>query len=294
VNDFNEIEPILLEAKRTGYTKEIGDDLYQCLEKRYLYWLSIRYGMDEGEVRDAISITHRDIMEKYDEDKAGRYGPLSRYISIVIKRNAIDVLRKRERSARETPTLDAPLSSDSETTNIEMLKNQMTSDIAEDLAYTNVLRQYMAGRIDFAASIILMNMRLHGNCSCSPDKFLQRDKRMTEHQLPSMRVCLTNEVLLFIAELLGVDWAVNKSRLAKAMDGGFVRYVMANPPAYPLALRDLPSIQLRKECENLPIANNICAAYLNISNSTYCDHHQKYHRVVWQNSKKDLDAQLRE
>jgi len=289
--DINELEPVLLAAKKTGYTEMIAIDLYSCLKQKHMRRISIKYGMDEHESQETILRTCQDIISNYDDDKATKYGPLSRYVSIVIKCRAIDVLRERE--PLETPIIDAP-TLDGETTNLEKLKDEMTSDIAEDLAYANVLRQYMAGRIDFAAQIILTNMRLERSFFRLPDKSLQKDERMNEKQLPSMRVCLTNEVLLFSAELLSVDWAVNKSRLAKAMDGGFVRHVMANPPANPLTLRALSSIQLREGCENLPIANKICAAYLKIPDATYCDHHQKYHRVVWQNSRKDLEKQLRE
>lgn len=292
--DFNQIEPMLLNPKDDEDSSKAKVALKACLLQRYLRSLSNLYGFSEDEARNVILQTYADVTTTYNAEKARKYGPLSRYISIAIKGDARDMLDKKRRYVIEVPTLDTRVSEDSDTTKLDMMMDKTTANIAEDIVLANVLRQYEGNRIDFAASIILMNMRLQGNLSRLPSKRLSRDERMTAHQLPSMRVCLTNEVMLFIAELLGIDWVVNKSRLAKAMDGGFVRYVTVNPPAYPMTLRDMLSIQLRKECGNLPIANNICAAYLNIPNATYCEHHQKYHRVVWQNSKKDLDAQLRE
>lgn len=292
--DFNQIEPMLLNPKDDEDSSKAKVALKACLLQRYLRSLSNLYGFSEDEARNVILQTYADVTTTYNAEKARKYGPLSRYISIAIKGDARDMLDKKRRYVIEVPTLDTRVSEDSDTTKLDMMMDKTTANIAEDIVLANVLRQYEGNRIDFAASIILMNMRLQGNLSRLPSKHLSRDERMTAHQLPSMRVCLTNEVMLFIAELLGIDWVVNKSRLAKAMDGGFVRYVTVNPPAYPMTLRDMLSIQLRKECGNLPIANNICAAYLNIPNATYCEHHQKYHRVVWQNSKKDLDAQLRE
>lgn len=99
-------------------------------------------------------------------------------------------------------------------------------------------------------------------------------------------------LLLFVSELCGIDWAVNKPRLERAIDEGFVRYVVVDPPAHPIALQDIPRAHLREEHRKLPVASKVCAAYLDISDSTYCDHHQKYHHVVWQKGRKDLDAQL--